>query len=148
MNPQENDAISFDATFYLPLEIKKMFTQLRVRPADKIGSHEVYQVIGTSPSKPPLRMFFDKTSGLLIRTIRYAESPLGRNPTQVDYAEYRQDSGIRLPFQWTVARPLGRFMIQVNEIQQNVPVDDSKFAKPLAASAPAEQKPAEKSPAK
>ncbi|MBZ5504079.1 MAG: c-type cytochrome [Acidobacteriia bacterium] len=142
MNPQENEAFSFDATFYLPLEIKKMFTQLRVRPADKIGSHEVYQVIGTSPGKPPLRMFFDKVSGLLMRTIRYAESPLGRNPTQVDYAEYRLDSGIRLPFQWTVARPLGRFTIQVSEIQQNVPVDDSKFAKPAAAApAPAEQKP-------
>ena len=142
MNPQENEAFSFDATFYLPLEIKKMFTQLRVRPADKIGSHEVYQVIGTSPGKPPLRMFFDKVSGLLMRTIRYAESPLGRNPTQVDYAEYRLDSGIRLPVQWTVARPLGRFTIQVSEIQQNVPVDDSKFAKPAAAApAPAEQKP-------
>jgi len=149
MNAQENDAISFDATFYLPLEIKKMFTQLRVRPADKIGSHEVYQVIGTSPGKPPQRMFFDKVSGLLMRTVRYAESPLGRNPTQVDYAEYRQDSGVRLPFQWTVARPLGRFTIQVSEIQQNVPVDDKKFEKPATAAPPAaEQKPAEKPPAK
>jgi photosynthetic reaction center cytochrome c subunit len=143
MNSQENEAIGFDATFYLPLQIKKMFTQLRVRPTDKIGSHEVYQVIGTSPGKPPVRMFFDKVSGLLMRTIRYAESPLGRNPTQVDYAEYRQDSGVRLPFQWTIARPLGRFTIQVSEIQQNVPVDDSRFAKPAAAAAPApaEQKP-------
>jgi photosynthetic reaction center cytochrome c subunit len=147
MNAQENEAISFDATFYLPLEIKKMFTQLRVRPADKIGSHEVYQVIGTSPGKPPLRMFFDQVSGLLMRTIRYAESPLGRNPTQVDYAEYKQDMGVRLPFQWTIARPLGRFTIQVSEIQQNVPVDDSKFTKPaatappVAAPTPAEQRP-------
>lgn len=143
MNSQENEAIGFDATFYLPLEIKKMFTQLRVRPTDKIGSHEVYQVIGTSPGKPPVRMFFDKVSGLLMRTVRYAETPLGRNPTQVDYAEYRQDSGVRLPFQWTIARPLGRFTIQVSEIQQNVPVDDSRFAKPAAAAtpAPAEQKP-------
>lgn len=146
MNVQENEAISFDATFYLPLEIKKMFTQLRVRPADKIGSHEVYQVIGTSPGKPPVRMFFDKVSGLLMRTIRYAESPLGRNPTQVDYAEYRQDSGVRLPFQWTIARPLGRFTIQVSEIQQNVPVDDSKFAKPAAAPPAAAPTPAEQKP--
>jgi photosynthetic reaction center cytochrome c subunit len=67
----------------------------------------------------------------------------------VDYAEYRQDSGVRLPFQWTVARPLGRFTTQVSEIQQNLTVDDSKFAKPAAAAAPAaEQKPAEKPPAK
>jgi hypothetical protein len=148
MTAQENEAISFDAAFYLPLELKKMFNQLRVRPATKIGKSEVYLVIGTNPGKPPVRMFFDKVSGYLLRTIHYEETALGQNPTQVDYAEYRVDNGVRLPFQWTVARPRGRFTVQIAEIQQNVPVDDSKFAKPAAAAAPAEQKPAEKPPAK
>lgn len=140
MNAQENEAISFDAAFYLPVEIKKMFAQMRVRPAEKIGGHEVLQVIGANPGKPPVRLFFDKESGLLVRTIRYADTPLGRNPTQVDYADYRSESGVKLPFQWTIARPLGRFTIQVTEMQQNVPIDDSKFAKPAALPAPAEQK--------
>jgi photosynthetic reaction center cytochrome c subunit len=141
MTAQENDAVSFDATFYLPAEIKKMFTQFRVRPAEKIGGHEVVQVIGINPGKPPLRFFFDKESGLLVRTVRYADTPLGRNPTQVDYADYRTDGGVKFPFQWTVARPSGRFTIQVDKMQQNVPIDDAKFAKPAAAAqAPAEQK--------
>jgi outer membrane lipoprotein-sorting protein len=141
MTSQENEAINFDATFYLPSELKKMFTQFRVRPADKIGSHEVYQLIGTNPGKPPMRLFFDKESGLLVRSIRYAETALGRNPTQVDYADYRAEGGTKIPYQWTLARPLGRFTIQVTEVQQNVPIDDSKFAKPAATPAPAEQKP-------
>ena len=146
MTAQEDEAINFDATFYLPTEIKKMFSQLRVRPSPKIGRTEVYLVIGSNPGQPPVRLFFDRVSGLLMRTVRYAETPLGRNPTQVDYSEYRVDSGIKLPFQWTVARPLGRFTIQIAEIHQNVPIDDSKFEKPAAAPptatpAPAEQKP-------
>lgn len=140
MTAQENDAINFDSTFYLPTEIKKMFSQFRVRPADKIGGHDVLQLIGVSPGKPPLRLFFDKESGLLVRTIRYADTPLGRNPTQVDYADYRAQDGTKIPFQWILARPLGRFTIQVSELQQNVPIEDSKFAKPVAAPAPAEQK--------
>ncbi len=141
MTAQENDAISFDATFYLPLEIKKMFTQFRVRPAEKIGDHEVLQVIGAKEGKPPLRFFFDKESGLLVRTIRYADTPLGRNPTQVDYADYRSQGGVKLPFQWTIARPLGRFTIQVTEMQQNVPIENARFAKPAApAPAPEERK--------
>jgi photosynthetic reaction center cytochrome c subunit len=143
MSAPENEAISFDATFYLPSELKKMFAQFRVRPADKIGGHEVLQVIAANPGKPPMRLFFDKESGLLVRTIRYAETPLGRNPTQVDYADYRAEGGFKLPFQWTLARPLGRFTIQVTEMQQNVTIDDSKFAKP-AVPAPAEQKPTAK----
>jgi photosynthetic reaction center cytochrome c subunit len=141
MTAQENEAVSFDATFYLPLDIRKMFTQFRVRPvAEKIGGHEVVQLIGIREGKPPQRFFFDKESGLLLRTVRYAETPLGRNPTQVDYADYRAEGGVKIPFQWTIARPQGRFTIQVNEVQQNVAIDDAVFAKPAA---PAE-KPVEK----
>jgi photosynthetic reaction center cytochrome c subunit len=138
MSAPENEAIGFDATFYLPTELKKMFAQFRVRPsAEKISGHDVYQLIGINPGKPPMRLFFDKESGLLLRSVRYADTPLGRNPTQVDYADYRAQDGVKVPFQWTVARPLGRFTIQVTELQQNVPVDDSKFAKPAAPPAPA-----------
>ena len=140
MDPQEVDAFSFDATLHMPTELKKMFAQFRVRPAEKIGGHDVVQVIGVNQGKPPMRLFFDKESGLLVRSIRYADSPLGRNPTQVDYSDYRAQDGVKLPSQWTVARPLGRFTIQVSEVQQNVPVDDKKFAKPAAPPVPPEQK--------
>jgi hypothetical protein len=99
----------------------------------------VLQVIGLNAGKPPMRLFFDKESGLLVRSVRYADTPLGRNPTQVDYADYRAQDGVKVPFQWTVARPSGRFTIQVSDLQQNVPVDDKKFEKPAA---PAPAKPA------
>jgi hypothetical protein len=140
MDPQEVEAYSFDAALHQPSELKKMFAQFRVRPAaDKIGGHEVLQVIGLNAGKPPMRLFFDKESGLLVRSVRYADTPLGRNPTQVDYADYRAQDGVKVPFQWTVARPSGRFTIQVSDLQQNVPVDDKKFEKPAA---PAPAKPA------
>ncbi|HKR93941.1 MAG TPA: c-type cytochrome [Candidatus Angelobacter sp.] len=140
MSAQEEEAASFDATFHLPLELKKMFTKLQVRPADKIDGKEVYQVIGANEGKPPTRLFFDKDSGLLVRTIRYADTPVGRNPTEVDYADYQDKGGVKIPLQWTIARPMGRFTINVTDVQQNVPIDDSKFEKPAA---PAE-KPAQK----
>ena len=138
MAPSETEAVAFDAAFYLPLELKKMFTQMRVRPSDKIGGHDVIQVIGLREGKAPMRLFFDKDSGLLLRTVRYTETPLGRNPTETDYADYRSENGVKIPFQWTIARPLGRFTIQISETQQNVPVDDKKFEKPVAG----QQKPA------
>ncbi|HWZ41921.1 MAG TPA: c-type cytochrome [Candidatus Saccharimonadales bacterium] len=133
MTRTEAEAFSFDSTFYLPLELRKMFSQTRVRPSDKIDGHDVVQVIGIREGRPPMRLFFDLQSGLLVRMVRYADTPLGRNPTQIDYADYREDSGVRVPFRWTVARPMGRFTIQIEAMQQNIPVDDGKFAKPAAA---------------
>jgi photosynthetic reaction center cytochrome c subunit len=113
--------------------LKKIFTQARVRPADKVGGHDAVQVIGLREGKPPVRLIFDKDSGLLLRTIRYMETRLGRNPTQIDYADYRSEGGVKIHFQWTVARPLGRFTVKVTETQQNLPVDDKKFEKPAAS---------------
>jgi hypothetical protein len=80
--------------------------------------------------QPPVRLFFDEQTGLLVRMIRYAETPLGRNPTQVDYSDYREVDGVKTPFQWTLSRPSGRFTIKVTEAKTNVPVDDSKFVRP------------------
>jgi hypothetical protein len=143
MTADEVETIGLDAAFYLPVEIKNMFTQFFVRPAaDKVEGHEVYQVIGAKPGKPPLRFFFDKESGLLLRTVRYSQTPLGRNQIQVDLTDYRSEGGVKIPFQWSIARPLGRFTIKLNDVQQNVPIEDAKFQKPAAA----EQKPAEQKP--
>lgn len=142
MDPPEVETFSFDAALHLPTELKKMFAQFRVRPADQIGGHDVVQVIAANPGKPLTRLFFDKESGLLVRTVRYADSPLGQNPTQVDYSDYRAQDGVKIPFQWVVARPAGRFTVQMSDVQQNVPVDDAKFAKPAAP--PAAAKPAGK----
>lgn len=136
MNSQENEAISFDATLRLPAELNKMFVKFLVHPAESINGHDVIQVIGMNQGKPPVRLFFDKQSGLLLRTIKYEQTPLGRNPTQIDYADYKEEGGVKIPLQWTVARPGGRFTIQIDKVEQNVPIADSKFEKPAAKPGP------------
>jgi photosynthetic reaction center cytochrome c subunit len=51
---------------------------------------------------------------------------------RIDYADYRDVDGAKVPFRWTVARPAGRFTIQLSGVKQNVPVEDSRFVKPPA----------------
>jgi len=62
--------------------------------------------------------------------VRYAETPVGRNPTQIDYSDYRDAGGVKIPFRWTLSRTSGRFTIQIAEVKTDVPIDDAKFAKP------------------
>ena len=139
MHGPDIDAAAMDADLHFAAHLKGMFKEAQVRGSDKIGDHEAYLVIGQREGKTPLRLYFDQQSGLLLRLVRYGETPLGSLPTQIDYADYREAGGVKIPFRWTLARPGGRFTIQVSEVRQNVPVDDSKFAKP--PSPPAEQKP-------
>jgi photosynthetic reaction center cytochrome c subunit len=130
MSGAELDAARLDADFYFPLRVKQLFNELRAGKSEKIGDREVTGLVGTKEGQAPVKLYFDPQSGLLVRLLRYAESPLGRVPTQIDYADYREVGGVQTPFRWTISRPGGRFTIQLENVQQNVPIDDARFAKP------------------
>jgi hypothetical protein len=130
MSAAENAAARIDADIYFPAHLKTLYQKFRVDAGEKINGHDTYMVVGHSEGQPPLLLYLDKESGLLLRLVRYAETPLGRNPTQIDYADYRDANGVKIPFRWTLARPGNRFTIQVEQVQQNITVDDAKFAVP------------------
>jgi hypothetical protein len=130
MSAAESAAAGFDAEFYLALRLKEIFPQLRRGRPEEIAGVPCETLIGAGPGRPPVRMYFDQKSGLLLRSVRYAETPVGRNPTQIDYADYREVDGVKIPFRWTLSRPNGRFTIQIKDVTANAPVDNAKFAKP------------------
>jgi len=136
MRGSDLDGAAIDADLHLATHLQKMFREARTEGTEKIGDHDAYVVVGQREGKPPIRLFFDKQSGLLVRLVRFGETALGWLPTQIDYADYRDVDGVKLPYRWTLARPSGRFTIQVNELKQNIPVDDAKFAKPPASPEP------------
>ena len=133
MHGSDLDGAAMDADLHLATHLKQMFSEIREGSPEKVDGRDAYLIVGRREGKPPVRLYFDEQSGLLLRLVRYGETPLGRLPTQIDYADYRETNGVKIPFRWTLARPGGRFTIQVNEVQQNVPVDDTKFAKPAEA---------------
>jgi photosynthetic reaction center cytochrome c subunit len=138
MAPIDSMSAMMDAAIAFPTNLKTVLPQMRVR-TDKIGDKEYYMISGRGPGTPSqVRLYFDEQTGLLTRVIRYNDAGLGIMPVQVDYADYRDADGIKIPFRWTLSRPQGRFTIQVDSVQQNVPVDDSKFVKPVAPAAPAQ----------
>ncbi len=132
MHGSDLDGASMDADLHLATHLKAMFSAIAVRGTQKIDDHEAYVVVGQREGKPPIRLYFDAQSGLLVRLVRFGETAVGWLPTQIDYADYRDTNGVKIPYRWTLARPNGRFTIQLSDVRQNVPVDDAKFAKPAA----------------
>src|SRR5215831_3828652 len=130
MNAQEAFGAKIDADFAFPANLKGLYTKWETKPGEKMDGQESWLVIGEREGEPPLRLYFDQKTGLLQRLVRYVDSPLGYNPTQIDYADYRSADGVKTPYRWTVARPGNRFTIEVEELKQNVPVDDAKFVAP------------------
>jgi len=82
-----------------------------------------------------VNFYFDE-SGLLVRLVRFVDTAVGRVPTQIDYADYREVSGVRIPFRWTATWTDGQSTTQLTEVQANVPIDSAKFARPAPAPPP------------
>lgn len=99
-----------------------------------VGQDRLVDVVqGTGPRGILATLYFDKESGLLVRMVRYGKSPIGRVPTQVDYADYREVDGIKMPFRMIFAWMDGRDAIQLNDVQTNVPIDAAKFGRPTSS---------------
>ena len=78
-------------------------------------------------------LYFDAQTGLLTRVVRYANSAMGRVPTQIDLDDYREVAGVKVPYKWSFAWTSGRDLYELTEVQANVAVDAAKFSKPLPA---------------
>jgi photosynthetic reaction center cytochrome c subunit len=130
MSSAEQQAARIDAELYFPLQLPRMYQEFEVSSGELINGKATYLVSAKGKGAPGLRLYFDQESGLLVRLIRFAETPLGRNPTEIDYADFRVADGVKLSYRWTLARPNGRFAIQIDAVKQNVPLDEGQFVTP------------------
>jgi hypothetical protein len=127
---QDAQGTKLEDPIYLAANAKKLYTQWRVGRAEKIGDHEVHVLNGTAQGRPPVRLYLDPQTGMLLRLIRYVELPVGRLPTQLDYSDYRDVAGVKFPYKIASIRPAARNTITFTDVQLNTSVDPAKFAKP------------------
>jgi photosynthetic reaction center cytochrome c subunit len=130
MTTSEREAARIDAELYFPAQVRNLYKDLRVAPGDEIDGHATYLIRANGTGVPSARLYFDQQTGLLLRLTRFAETPLGRNPTQIDYGDYRVNDDVKIPYRWTLTRPNGSFTIKVEQVQQNVPIDPKLFIPP------------------
>jgi len=119
-----------DAAVWFPAQIKSALMQWRGATSATIDGREMQMIQGSADGRYPVNLYFDGKSGLLARVVRYDESPVGLNPTQIDYADYREVAGVQMPYRVLVTWLDGRATTEFSEIQANVPVDAKKFAMP------------------
>ncbi len=130
MQDGEVEDARMDADLQFPLHIQELFPALSVQYPEKINGRDAYVLLGVRDHEPLVKLCFDAQSGLLVRLVRYTQSPLGLDPTQIDYADYREVDGVQIPFRITTAEPDSVVTLQVQNVQQNVAIDESRFAKP------------------
>src|SRR5438093_1150851 len=110
--------------------IQQALTNWRTGFPTLINGRETNIVQGTTANGGTATLCFDVETGLLVRLVRFSNSPVGRLVTRVDYSDYREVAGVKMPFKWTVTWLDGRSTYELMSVQPNVSIDTSRFAKP------------------
>lgn len=134
LNAGALEGAKLDAQMAFPGGIKRFFDNWRVSYPTTIEGREMYVLQGSRVSGFLATFYFDKQTGLLARMVRYAQSAVGRVPTQIDFADYRPVAGVLLPFKRTFGWVSGREECTLTEILPNTAVNEARFTEAAAAS--------------
>jgi photosynthetic reaction center cytochrome c subunit len=132
LSPQEVDGLKLEADLALPAGIKAALTNWRVGLSTVIDDKDVQVVQGSTARGGTATLYFDSETGLLVRHVRYNDSPVGRISRQTDYSDYREVAGVKMPFKWTDTWLDGRDIVELTDVQPNANIDAAKFARPAA----------------
>lgn len=119
-----------DACLSFPARLKEEFKWRTGFPSVAVGDRPVQVVQVAAASDLGAKLYFDKETGLLVRQVRYSDTAVGPIPTEVDYSDYRDVAGVKMPFHWVVTWTDGRSTIILTEIQANSQIEAARFAIP------------------
>ncbi len=126
----ELEGVKLEGELFFSARIKQALSNWRVGLPVILDDREAVPVQGTTAGGGVATLAFDAETGLLLRLTRYSQSPVGRLVTRIDYSDYRDVAGVKMPFRWIVSWLSGRSTFVMTEVQPNVSVDPARFAMP------------------
>jgi photosynthetic reaction center cytochrome c subunit len=128
------DGAKVDSMVWFPTQVRNMATNWRVG-STAIEDKDVQVVQGTLNGQN-FNLYFDEETGLLLRMTRFADSLMGGVPTQLDFSNYKEVNGVKIPHTIVTTWTDNQTFTELTSVQANAPVDAAKFNRPAPAPPP------------
>lgn len=119
------------AHFHRTLMMRELYPVTEVKGGAAVEGRNTWLIEARPVEGHPEKWYFDKETGLLVRTNIEREGPHGRLQVEADMEDYREVDGIKLPFRMKQRAAGASITIVIEEIRHGVAIDDAKFAKPI-----------------
>jgi len=121
-----------------PIKIPDSASRATLVGVARINDRESYQVVIEDSSTQSIQLFFDVESGLLLRRVNVTNTILGPLNVQWDFSDYRDVSGIKLPFviRTSDVSSYDTVVRRFSEIKIDSSVNENVFDTPRAPSIP------------
>jgi hypothetical protein len=128
------EGVRLDAQLAFPGQIKQILTDWRTGfPPLRLDDRPVDVIDGSTPDGSRVKLYFDRESGFLVRSVRHSTTAVGTVPITVVYSNYNDvpGLGVRLPYTWEVTWTNGRGTYNITSLQPNVAIDAARFGRPM-----------------
>ena len=131
MSPADLMGMKLESAFYRDIRLKELYPKMSVKGKEKVGNREAYVIEAPREDGSSEKMYFDTQSGLLVQSEVPMEVPdEGKTIVNSQYEDYREVDGVKIPFTIRQTSAYFDYVIKLNEVKFNQPIDDAKFKKP------------------
>jgi hypothetical protein len=123
------DRARLEALVAFPSGIKEAYPHWRAGRA-VLNDEEVVVLQGIDEDRQPIANLYFAPSGLMVRLVRWTLTPVGFVPTQIDYSDFRDVAGVKIPFKRVISQTFMQATLELTDVKSNVSIPGATFAKP------------------
>lgn len=129
-NGEEKQQAIREATINATLNWRKLYPKVETAGVETLDGQECYKVVQTPAEGKPEVTYFQKKSGLAMKTTTVAVSPAGEIPVEVVVSEYKNFGGVLAPAKATQKAAGQEFTITWDKVQVNAEIPAERFTMP------------------
>jgi hypothetical protein len=126
---EKSDAFR-DATFNAAIKWHDLYSKAETTGVETVLDHECYKVVLTPAQGNPTTHFYDKKSGLLIKTATTRATQMGDISAEVFADDYRKEGDIITAHKLTNKFAGQEFQITVQSVEYNIEIAKDRFDMP------------------
>lgn len=142
---EEKIAMLRQSTFNSELNWEALYKEVKAESEEDVNGKPAYAVTMVTHEGQKSTNFYDKESGMLIKTMTIAKSQMGEIPMESWYSDFKEVDGVKMPHKTTISGAMGmQIIMTIESLKQNVALAPDAFkmpdevAKLMEASKPAE----------
>jgi hypothetical protein len=116
--------------FNSELKLKTLYKTVAVSGKEVVDGKDAYVVVCTPAEGAPNKLYFDATSGLMVKQSSTRDTPQGPMDIDVLVSDYRAVAGVKLPFTVRQVTSMFSVVVKLSDVKANVALDDAIFKRP------------------
>ena len=119
-----------EARFNAQLHWRDLYKQAETAGVESVEGQDCYKVVLTPAEGNPVTRYFDKQSGLLVKTAMTVKSPMGDIPVESMESDYRKEGGLLVAHKLVQKAASQQISFTVESVKFNAEIPKEKFEAP------------------